>query len=117
MGAQAKLIRFAVGAAMAVATASPAMSRAGGIHTEDPWAAVHIEGLPAAIRQVVARETEGCGGKIAALHAFTRYIEGAEARLVAVHYDETNCARRRAICTEQSCLHQIFVSSGTGYRL
>jgi len=118
MAAKAMLIRFAIGMALAVtAISTQATARGGGMPSEDLWAAVHIEGLPATVRRVISRETQECGGKLAAQHAFTRYIAGAHIRLIAVHYEHTNCPQRRVLCSDGSCLHQVFVSSGGDYRL
>jgi len=117
MAAEATLLRFAVGTALA-ATAAPAPAMAlATAHSANPWAAAHIEALPASVRHVVSRDTQACGGKLAAERDFTRYIASRNVQLIAVHYEHTNCRQRRSLCGEDGCLHQVFVSTGRGYRL
>ena len=117
MVAKATLIGFTVGTALVVAVVSSQAMARGGAHSEDPWAAAHIDGLPAEVRQVISRQAQACGAKLAAQHAFTRSISAGNTRLIAVHYEHTNCANRGALCTGQGCLHQVYVSTGRGYRL
>ena len=57
--------------ACVIAAASPQATVArGGIGREYPYAADHIEGLPADVRHAVLAHERACGGKAAATHYF-----------------------------------------------
>src|SRR2546430_11166753 len=65
MVAKAMLIRLIVGTALVVTAVSSQAIARGGAHAEDPWAAAHIDGLPAEVRQVISRPAQACGAKLA----------------------------------------------------
>ena len=114
MVAKSRLFRLSA-VAIAGAISSQAIAR-GSMHSEERWAQAHISRLPAELQQAVLREAHACGNVLAAEHDFARYIT-AGARLIAIHYEHTNCANRGAVCSATGCLHQVFVSTGSNYRL
>jgi hypothetical protein len=64
MIAKATLIGFTVGTALVVTAVSSQAIARGGAHAEDPWAAAHIEGLPAEVRQVARRQISRSRGRM-----------------------------------------------------
>lgn len=105
-----------IGALLTAGSAGAAVGR-GGLRSEDPWAAAHIDGLPRDIRNSLGRWERACGSP-AAQHAFSRSIQGQSGlRLVALHFEYFRCHDRASICGGAGCLHQVFMSAGGGYRL
>jgi hypothetical protein len=100
-----------------IAAASPqaAMAR-GGIGREYPYAAEHIEGLPADVRRAVLAHERACGGKAAATHYFAVSITSTAQSFLSLHFENFSCPNRGALCTAAGCLHEIYASGGGGYR-
>jgi hypothetical protein len=50
---------------------------------------------------------------------FTHYLgdRAVGYRLIALHFHELGCANRGALCTNQGCLHQVYISTDGAYRL
>ena len=94
-----------------------ASARAAG-HAHDPWAAAHVESLPADVRRSLGALHMSCG-QPRAQHEFSRYLPAARAQhdFIALHFEQFGCANRASICTAAGCLHQVFVSTPSGYRL
>jgi hypothetical protein len=103
-----KLGLIAIGLLATISQASPAFAR-GGVHAEDPWNPQHIEGLPPEVRNALVRM---CGGS-RALHQFAGYFQNS--RVLVLHFEHFRCGHRGALCTQASCLHQVYVSTGGHY--
>ena len=69
-----KLALIAIGLLVITSQASPASARGGGLHSEDRWNSQHIDGLPAEVRNAVARM---CAGSRAE-HQFAGYFRNRE---------------------------------------
>lgn len=54
-------------------------------------------------------------GDLAAQHYFAGYFENS--RRLVLHFERLRCANRVNLCTQQGCLHQVYVSEGGRYRL
>jgi hypothetical protein len=89
----------------------------GGLRSEDRWEPAHIDLLPQEIRQTLGRLAQACGRPPAAEHHFALYLSGARHQFIALHFEHFRCIDRTAICTRSTCLHQVYASSGGGYRL
>lgn len=66
--------------------------------SEAPWAAYHVNGLPAAIRRHIARRERVCGNDALAAYYFAISIEASGKRFVSLHFDKFRCANRAAVC-------------------
>jgi hypothetical protein len=106
-----KLALIAIGLLVITSQASPASARGGGLHSEDRWNSQHIDGLPAEVRNTVARM---CAGSRAE-HQFAGYFQNS--RVLVLHFEHFRCGDRGALCTQAGCLHQVYVSTGGRYRL
>ena len=106
-----KLALIAIGLLVITSQASPASARGGGLHSEDRWNSQHIDGLPAEVRNAVARM---CAGSRAE-HQFAGYFQNS--RVLVLHFEHFRCGDRGALCTQAGCLHQVYVSTGGRYRL
>lgn len=111
------MLGFLVVTAFALSASRGGEAR-GAMAAEDLWAAVHIDGLPPDIRRNLSKHVRRCGGP-KALHYFSRYLSprGSRHQFVSLHFEEFSCRDRAAICTSEDCLHQVYVSTGAGYRL
>jgi hypothetical protein len=105
-----KLAPIALGLLATVSLASPAFARGGGLHSEDRWNSQHIDGLPAEVRNAVARM---CAGSRAE-HQFTGYFQNS--RVLVLHFEHLRCGNR-GFCTQAGCLHQVYTSTNGHYRL
>jgi hypothetical protein len=108
---------FAIVSLLGLAVVLPALAR-GGTPSEDPLNRAHIEGLPWEVRDSIERSIRACGAGFAARHLFSRYIQDRVTgdRFIALHFEETHCVNRAAICTTEGCLHQVYVSRSGPYR-
>jgi hypothetical protein len=105
-----------IGALLTAGSAGVLVAR-GGLRSEDPWAAAHVDGLPRDVRNSLARWERACGNP-AAQHAFSRSIQGRSGlSLIALHFEYFRCQDRASICGSAGCLHQVFASTGGSYRL
>jgi len=91
--------------------ASLAFARGGGLHSEDPWNPQHIDGLPAEVRNDLARMCSGSRAE----HQFASYFQNS--RVLILHFEHFRCSDRGALCTQAGCLHQVYISTGGRYRL
>ncbi len=93
----------------------PAMTR-GGMKQEHPYAAEHIEGLPADVKRAVLTHERACGGKAAAAHYFSVSITTSTQSFLSLHFENFSCPNRGTLCTAAGCLHEIYAGGGAGYR-
>jgi len=106
-----KFALIAVGLLAIISQVPPAFGRAGGMHAEDPWNPQHVNGLPPEIRSVLGHM---CAAP-RAQHQFAGYFQNS--RVLVLHFERLRCGDRAAYCTQAGCLHQVYVSTGGGYRL
>ncbi len=90
----------------------------GGLGPDPRLSSRQIEALPDDIRRGLAPIARACGGLRAEAH-FSRHLSpgGSAYRFIALHFDNIGCNDRSVICAQAGCLHQVYVSSGAGYRL
>lgn len=96
------------------AAAGSAVAR--GMGQEHPYAAEHIDRLPADVRRAVLTHERACGGKAAATHYFTVSIDTPTQSFLSVHFENLSCPNRGTICTSAGCLHEVYAGRGTSYR-
>lgn len=89
----------------------------GGFATEHPFAAEHIDALPADIRREVAKREGACGKKASAAHYFAVSIEAGGQRFVSLHFEEFACPNLAAVCDASGCIHEVYAESRGRYRL
>lgn len=94
-----------------------AVARASGLATEHPLAAEHIEGLPPDIRGDALTRARACGNRAAAAHYFLVSIQAAGTRFVSLHFEDFVCRSRSAVCTDDLCLHRLYLDSRGRQRL
>ena len=87
-----------------------------GIGQEHPFAAEHIEGLPADVRRAVLTHERACGGKAASTHYFAVSIAIPGESFLSLHYEDFSCPNRGTLCTAAGCLHEVYAGKGAGYR-
>src|SRR5262245_2368720 len=87
-----------------------------GIAQEHPYAAEHIEGLPAEVRRAVLTHERACGGKAAATHYFSVSISTATQSFLSLHFEDYACPNRSALCIAVGCIHEIYAGRGAAYR-
>jgi hypothetical protein len=106
-----KIALIAIGLFAITGQSSLAFAR-GALHLLDPpLNPQHINGLPAEVRNALARM---CGGA-QAQHPFAGYSQNS--RTIVLHFEHLHCADHGAFCTQAGCLHQVYVSAGGRYRL
>lgn len=89
----------------------------GSFAQEHPFAAEHINQLPADIRRGLTSRARACGSKVAAAHYFSTTIEADGLRFRSLHFEEFACEAPGAICQPGGCLHEIYLESGGRSRL
>lgn len=94
----------------------PAQAR-GGMATERPQAAEHIEALPADLRRGLAARERACGNAAAAGHYFSVSIPAGGQRFESLHFEDFVCTNRATICNAAGCLHEVYLESGGRHRL
>lgn len=91
----------------------------GGLSHPDVASTRYIEELPPEIQKALRRWQSACGSPLAARHPFAHYLGDTTSRyrLISLHFHELSCDNRAALCTNQGCLHQVYVSQDGAYRL
>ncbi len=97
-------------------SSSAAEALGSGSASHQIWAAAHIDSLPQEIRRTLGRWRKACG-PLKARHEFSRYMSYGTTHFVSLHFEHLGCESREAVCTFDSCLHQVYASSAAGYRL
>ena len=75
---------IAIGLLATTSQASPAFAR-GGLHLEDRWNPQHLDGLPAEVRNALARMCRGSRAE----HQFAGYFENS--RVLVLHFEHLRC--------------------------
>jgi hypothetical protein len=98
---------------------SPLAAARGGISHTEVASTRHIEELPPEIRNALGRWQSACGTPLKARPLFAHYLGDSAVgyRLIALHFHELDCANRAALCGNQGCLHQVYISTDGAYRL
>jgi hypothetical protein len=101
---------LAVGSTQAVALAS--MS-----HDREVWNTARIDALPPELRSRVVRLERACGAQVSAAKLFALHLRASGTRFIALHFDDFRCANRDVLCRASECLHEVYVRSGSSFRL
>jgi hypothetical protein len=91
---------------------SAAFARGGLSNADPPWNTEHIDRLPEAVRKAVVRL---CAERPRAAHYFATYSENS--RLINLHFEHFHCQTNKAFCTQEGCLHQVYILREGHYRL
>lgn len=103
---------LAFGSILGLIATVGAVEARGSIASERPYAAEHIDLLPADIRHGLARLERPCGGKAAATHYFSTTIEAGGLHFRSLHFENFACERREVICRAERCLHEVYLEQG-----
>jgi len=101
---------LAVGSTQAVALAS--MS-----HDREVWNTARIDALPPELRSRVVRLERACGAQVSAAKLFALHLRASGTRFIALHFDDFRCENRDVLCRASECLHEVYVRSGSSFRL
>jgi hypothetical protein len=114
-----KIATFATITALCLVCPSPEGVARNDTSHRDPASTQHITELPPEIVKAVNRWQSVCGTPLAARHSFAHYLENQSSRyrLVSLHFHELSCDNRAAICNNQGCLHQVYISADHTYHL
>jgi hypothetical protein len=94
-----------------LSTCGQSSAKGGSYHMEDRYNPQHIESLPSEVRNSILR---GCA-EPKALHRFASYFDNS--RRIVLHFEHFLCDVDGTYCTPSGCLHQVWVSAGSHYRL
>ena len=104
-------------ALLAVGLVNGQAAARGSTGSENPWAAEHVEGLPADIRRGITARERACGNKASARHYFSVSIEAEGRRFISLHFEDFACSNRAAVCNPEGCLHEVYLEGRGGHRL
>ena len=78
-----------------------------------------IEELPPDVRRVVGRWKSVCGFPLTARRSFVHYLGDRSLgyQFIALHFHDLSCDNKTAVCNDRGCLHQVYVSTGSTYRV
>jgi hypothetical protein len=92
-------------------TCSQALAKGGSYHMEHRYNPQHIDGLPLEVRNSILHRC----AEPKALHPFASYFDNS--RRIVLHFEHFLCDGDGTYCTSSGCLHQVWVSIGSHYRL
>lgn len=95
--------------------AIPAVSRT--LPSDDEWRAAHIGALPSEVAGEVYKWQGPCGGgPLVARRSFSRFMDIAGRRYLALHFEQLRCDNQTAICSAAGCLHEVYAFIGGRFR-
>jgi hypothetical protein len=94
-----------------------AMSRNATSHDREVWNTARIDALPPELRSRVMRLERSCGAPLSAAKLFALHLSASGTRFIALHFDDFRCENRDVLCTGSECLHEVYVRSGSSFRL
>jgi hypothetical protein len=94
-----------VGSTQAVALAS--MS-----HDHEVWSPTRIDVLPPELRL-----ERSCGARLSAAKLVALHLSPSGTRFIAMHFHDFRCENRNVLCWGSECLHEVYVRSGSAFRL
>lgn len=92
-------------------TCSQALAKGGSYHMEDRYNPQHIDSLPSEVRSSILHRC----AEPKALHPFASYFDNS--RRIVLHFEHFVCDGDGTYCTSSGCLHQVWLSVGSHYRL
>lgn len=98
---------------------SPYAAARGAMTHTDVASTRHIQELPPEIRNALRSWQSACGAPLRAKSLFAHYLgdPAVRYRLISLHFHELGCADRGSLCTNQGCLHEVYISTGSTYHL
>jgi hypothetical protein len=96
-----------------------AFARGGAISHVDLASTRPIEELPPDVRRAVERWKSVCGFPLTARRSFVHYLGDRSLgyEFIALHFNGLSCDNKTAVCNDRGCLHQVYVSTGSKYRV
>jgi hypothetical protein len=98
---------------------APDAAARGGYSHVDLASTRPIEEPPPDVRRVVERWKSVCGFPLSARRSFVHYLGDRSLgyQFIALHFHDLSCDNRTAVCNDRGCLHQVYVSTGSTYRV
>ena len=96
---------LAVGSTQAVALAS--MS-----HDDDVWSPTRIDALAPELRL-----ERSCGARLSSAKLLALHLSPSGTRFITLHFNDFRCDDRNVLCWGSECLHEVYVRSGSSFRL
>jgi hypothetical protein len=63
------------------------------------------------------RLERSCSAQLSAARLLALQLSPSGTRFIALHFDNFRCENRNVLCTGNECLHQVYVRSGSSFRL
>jgi hypothetical protein len=86
-------------------------AKGGNYHMEDRYNPQHIDSLPPEVRNSILHRC----AEPKALHPFAGYSQ--DLKRIVLHFEHFVCDGDGTYCTPSGCLHQVWTSIGSRYRL
>jgi hypothetical protein len=103
-------------AAIAISS-TQAVARASMSHDREIWNSTRIDALPPELRSRVMRLERACGAPVSAAKLFVLHLRASGAQFITLHFDDFRCENRDVLCRESECLHEVYMRSGSSFRL
>jgi hypothetical protein len=89
-----------------------AVALASMFHDHEAWGATRIDALPPELRL-----EHSCGARLSAEKLLALQLSPSGTRFIALHFDGFRCENRNVLCWGSECLHEVYVRSGSSFRL
>jgi hypothetical protein len=81
-------------------------------HDHGVWSPTRIDALPPELRL-----ERSCGARLSEAKLFALHLSPSGTRFIALHFNDFRCDDRNVLCRESECLHEVYVRSGSSFRL
>lgn len=86
-------------------------------YDREVWNTARIDALPPELRSRVMRLERICGAPVAAAKLFVLHLRASGVQFITLHFDDFRCKNRDVLCRGSECLHEVYVRSGSSFRL
>jgi hypothetical protein len=86
-------------------------------HEREVWNTARIDALPPELRSRVMRLERACGAPVSAAKLFVLHLRASGTQFITLHFDDFQCENRHVLCREIECLHEVYMRSGSSFRL
>jgi hypothetical protein len=86
-------------------------------HDREVWNTARIDALPPELRSRVMRLERACGAPVSAAKLFVLHLRASGTQFITLHFDDFRCENRDVLCRESECLHEVYMRSGSSFRL
>jgi hypothetical protein len=93
------------------------MHAAARTHDRELWNTARIDALPPELRSRVMRLERACGAPVSAAKLFVLHLRASGTQFITLHFDDFHCENRNVVCRGSECLHEVYVRSGSSFRL